>query len=76
MTHRAFRTPALDAWHAELRRDERTTTTFDALWSAACAEQWAVDLAQYPQIVEGFRRDAVKILRDAAAQQGRGEPVR
>ncbi len=75
MTHRPFPTPALDAWRAELRRSERTKTTFDPLWSAACAEQWAVDLARYPQLAEGFRRDAVKILRDAAACQRRGGPV-
>ena len=70
------RTSALDAWLGELRRGERTRTTIDPLWSAACAEQWAVDLAQFPQIAQGFRRDAVKILHDAAAQQERGEPLR
>ncbi len=31
MTLRPFQTPALDAWHAELRRDEGTSTTFDPL---------------------------------------------
>lgn len=40
MTRRPFRTPALDAWRAELRRGERTKTTFDPLWWAASAEQW------------------------------------
>ena len=70
-----FRTPALDAWRNELRKAERTPTDFDALWRAACAEMWSLDMAEYPSIAEGFRWDAVKILRDAAAQQGRGEPV-
>lgn len=60
-----FPTPALDQWHKELARKERTTTTFDPLFRAACAEQWALDLASYPEIALGFRRDAMRILRDA-----------
>ena len=65
MTRRHFPTPALDTWRAELRRRERTTTTFDPLFRAACAEAWAVEYAEYPQVAEGFRRDAQRILKDA-----------
>ncbi len=75
MTRLPFPTPALDFWREELRRGKRTPTTFDPLWRAACAEMWALDMAEYPSIAEGFRRDAVKTLRDAAERQRRGEPV-
>ena len=63
---RKFPTPALDRWHEELRQGKRSTTDFDALWSAASAEQWALDYAHHPATSEAFRRDAVKILRKAA----------
>ena len=70
-----FRTPALDAWRMELRQGKRTRTTFDALWYAACAEMWALDMAAFPSIAEAFRRDALKILRDAARLQQKNRRV-
>ncbi len=36
--HEGRRFPALDLWHDELRAGLRTTTTFDTLYRAACAE--------------------------------------
>jgi hypothetical protein len=45
MSGRPFRTPALDAWRAELARGDRTTLTFDAVWRAACWEQSALEAA-------------------------------
>jgi hypothetical protein len=54
-------TPALGVWHKELRRGERTRTTFDALWRAACWEQSALDAAAL-----GFGRAAREDLRRAA----------
>ena len=35
---RAVRYPALARWRRELAAGERTITTFDPLWRAACAE--------------------------------------
>ena len=42
MTRRRFRTPALDAWLAEVRCGGRTRTTFDPLFRAACEEANAI----------------------------------
>lgn len=65
MTGRLFRTPALDAWHRELREGKRTRLEFDALWRAACAEAHALDFAAFPEIAAKFREDARRIVRDA-----------
>ena len=64
-TRRTFPTPAYDLWRDEVARGERTTTTIDPLFRSACAESWALDLAEYPLIATGFRRDARRILKDA-----------
>ena len=74
MTPRSRRgawTPALDAWHAELRRGQRTRTTFDALFRAVCCEQWALDYSDIPALAEAFRADARAIVRDALKAQRR-----
>lgn len=41
---------ALLLWHQELSRGERTTTTFDDLWEAACYEARARDEVREDQI--------------------------
>lgn|GEM_PF-3278746 len=60
--------PALHAWRAELARGERTRSTFDHLWRAACAEQSALEFEQdgLPSIAEWFRADARRIICEAA----------
>ncbi len=55
-------TPALSRWHRELAGGERRTTTFDALWQAACAEASARDAA-----AQGFDQSALQDLDRAAA---------
>lgn len=65
VTRRTFPTPAYDLWREEVARGERTITTIDPLFRSACAESWALDLAEYPSIALGFRRDARRILKDA-----------
>ena len=68
---RPFPTPALNAWRAELRRGQRARTTFDALFRAACCEQWALDYSDIPALAEAFRADARAIVRDALKAQRR-----
>jgi hypothetical protein len=62
----AARYPALAAWRRELAAGSRTTTTFDDLWRAACAEAWAEELAHTPGIAASHRRIARAIIRRAA----------
>ena len=73
------RTPALDAWRLEWVRGERTRTTFDALWRAACCEQNAIEASAdgLHDAAAGYLRDAARIIREAADQQRRerGEVV-
>lgn len=58
--------PALAAWRLELQKGLRTTTTFDALWRAACREAMAAEYEQIvPMISEHYRAEAVKILERA-----------
>jgi hypothetical protein len=45
MTGQRYATPALDEWHRELVRGQRTTQTLDALWRSACWEQSALNAA-------------------------------
>ena len=59
------RYPALDAWHAELRRGERTRHTFDALWRAACTERTAQEFESIPDLHRILMRDAKRIITDA-----------
>jgi hypothetical protein len=65
------RTPALDAWRRELATGQRTTTTFDALFHAASAEQHAVEhiTMGLPGIAESYLREARRLIR--AALKGR-----
>lgn len=65
----SVKTPALDAWRRELRAGERTRETFDWLWRAACAESAALEFQRIPELAYSYRRDAQRIVRDAARQQ-------
>jgi len=69
------RYPALELWRAELAAGQRTPTTFDALWRAACAEMWALEHADMglQAIADGFERDAARIILDAAKRQAAGQ---
>ena len=60
-------TPALDLWRAELAAGKRTTTQFDALWHAACAEMWALEHEEQGlnEVAETYRVDAQRILAEA-----------
>jgi hypothetical protein len=62
------RTPALDAWRAELAEGRRTPTAFDWLWQAACCEQSAIEYEAdgLPGIAEKFRSEAREIVHTAA----------
>ena len=62
-------TPALRAWRAELTAGERTITTFDPLWRAACEEMNALEAAS-PELAGSYLREARRIVR-AAAQKRR-----
>jgi hypothetical protein len=67
MNGRPFKTPALDAWRAELKQGLRATHTFDALWRSACAEQSALNAAAdglYASARQDLRR-AREILDEA-----------
>ena len=57
--------PALTAWHEELRRGERATTTSDALWRAACTEATAQEFESIPDLHRILMRDAKRIIMDA-----------
>ena len=61
--------PALTAWRDELRRGERTPTTFDALWQAACCEANAQEFEFIPELHERFLQDAQAIIRREAHKQ-------
>jgi hypothetical protein len=39
--------PALAAWRTDLAAGERTATTFDPLWRAACLEREAEETLEY-----------------------------
>ena len=61
------RSPALDAWRAELGARERTRTTFDPLWKAACEEASALEVERIaPVLAAAHRREAFAILKRAA----------
>ncbi len=60
-----MKTPALTAWHRELKAGTRTTTTSDALWRAACEEMNACE-APTPGLQASYRREAAHIIRRAA----------
>lgn len=65
--------PALAAWRAELTRGERTVTTFDPLFRAACAEMYVLEMqTAVPEIALSYRRRAIGILQDAARAQRAG----
>ena len=67
-------TPALDAWRAELARGERTRTTFDPLFRAACAEANAAEFqSSIPELRRAFMAEARRIIEAAAERQRRGE---
>jgi hypothetical protein len=66
---RPFRNhPALTAWWAELAAGKRDKLTFDPLWRAACEEMTALefDVAGLLEIAESRRREAERIIRNAA----------
>lgn len=71
MSGHPFPTPALDAWRAELRAGQRTPTTFDALWRAACEEANALEAhaAGLPGLALGFQHDARAIIRAEIRRQ-------
>jgi hypothetical protein len=75
---RPSRTPALEAWRAELAAGERSAVDFDPLWRAACCDQWSADFLSWglPTIAAAFREDARRILMAAAREehQQRGQP--
>ncbi len=60
-------TPALDAWRAELARGERTCTTFDPLFRAACEEMNALEAP--PELRPGYLTRARRII--TVARKGR-----
>jgi len=64
-------TPALTAWRAELAAGERTPTTFDALWRAACEEANALEAhaAGLPGLAVAFLVDAREIIHDEIERQ-------
>ena len=68
-----MRTPALAAWRREIATRERSNTTFDALWSAACSEITAfeAETIQLPRIAASYRRDAREIIRRAVREAAR-----
>lgn len=63
-----MRTPALTAWRREIAARERSSTTFDALWRAACAEMSALEFRTHGvlAVAASCRRDAQRIVRAAA----------
>ena len=65
-----MKTPALTAWRREIAAGERTTTTFDALWRAACAEQTALEYLEMglPLLAETARDEARRIIKRAARE--------
>ena len=63
------RYPALAAWRDELRRGERTSTTFDALWRAACHQANAREFENIPELQARFLEDAQRIIRLEADKQ-------
>ncbi len=58
---------ALTEWWRQLAAGERTTTTFDPLWYAACREAEARDLlrAECPHAADDARTDAANIILGA-----------
>ena len=64
---RAVPTPALDAWRAELARGERSRTTFDPLFRAACEELNALEAPA--ELRPGYLTRARRII--TAALKGR-----
>ncbi len=68
-----MKTLALDAWRQELRAGQRTATTFDALWRAACAEANAreAEAMGLPGLAVAFQRDArAIIIAESRRQRG------
>lgn len=65
------RRPIFDAWKAELNARRRTTTTFDGLWRAACAEAAALEAEADGLPASATRRlhVAAAILRSAATAE-------
>ncbi len=61
--------PALAAWWRELRAGERTRTTFDPLWAAACSEASAGEFLSIPELHDALMRDAARIIREAARRR-------
>ena len=66
--------PALAAWQRELRRGERTTTTLDPLWAAACSEASAREFLSIPELHDALMRDAARIIREAARRATEQQP--
>lgn len=66
-----MKAPALNVWRRELAAGERTATTCDPLWRAACAEANAAeaDANGLPQLAHAFRREAYGIVTEAAKRR-------
>ncbi len=62
--------PALDAWRAELAWGERTPTTLDALYRAACAEANAREFEGIPALWRGFMEESRTIIAEAIREEG------
>ncbi len=65
------RYPALEAWHEELSRGERSAMTLDALWAAACHEANAQEFAAIPKLHDAFIADAREIIEQALREEKR-----
>jgi hypothetical protein len=59
-----MKTPSLDAWRRELAAGQRTATTFDWLWRAACEEMNALE-APTPALAKFYLVEAQRIVRKA-----------
>jgi hypothetical protein len=66
------RTAALNLWRRELAAGERTRSTFDALWRAACADMNALESAAIPHLATAYRQEAQRILTDAVKRERAG----
>jgi hypothetical protein len=56
------KTRALDTWRAELRAGQRTATTLDVLWRAACLEASALESTGTPGTAARYLAEARRLL--------------
>ena len=64
------RYPAIAAWDREFAGGTRTPETFDWLWRAACAEDWAreYEAMGLPTIARSYRARARSIIQKAVGR--------